>query len=43
MKTMDYASSAQSTKQTPTEEYDLMFRGGGTGPIFTWTFCSGCI
>jgi hypothetical protein len=33
MKTMDYVSSAQSTKKTPTEEYDLVFLGGGTGSI----------
>jgi hypothetical protein len=38
MKTMDYFSSARSTRKTPTEEYDLVFLGRGTGSISAWTF-----
>jgi hypothetical protein len=33
MKTTDCVSSGQSTKKTPTEEYDLVFLGGSTGLI----------
>jgi hypothetical protein len=34
MKTMDYASSAQSTKKMPTEEYDLVILGGAWINLF---------
>jgi len=41
MKSMDNASSAQSTKNTAAEEYDLVILGGGTGStIAAWTFAS---
>jgi hypothetical protein len=37
MKTTDYASSVQSTKKTPTKEYDLAILGGARDPISAWT------
>ena len=43
MKTMNYASTAQSTKKKPTEKYDLVFLSGSTGSTSTWTFWSGRI
>jgi pyruvate/2-oxoglutarate dehydrogenase complex dihydrolipoamide dehydrogenase (E3) component len=41
MKNMDDASSDQSTEKPPTEEYDLVILGGGTGStVAAWTFAS---
>jgi pyruvate/2-oxoglutarate dehydrogenase complex dihydrolipoamide dehydrogenase (E3) component len=41
MKTADIAPSAQSTKTTPAEEYDVVILGGGTGStVGAWTFAS---
>jgi pyruvate/2-oxoglutarate dehydrogenase complex dihydrolipoamide dehydrogenase (E3) component len=41
MQSMDNASSDQSTKKPPTEEYDLVILGGGTGStVAAWTFAS---